>query len=59
MNPSDVISWAVCLGIAWLILASLTGVDEWIKTRFGTSKLTTLEERIAKLERRLDELGTK
>lgn len=56
MNPSSVIVWALCLGVAWLIFASLTGADEWLRSVFGTSKTGALEERVKKLEARLEEL---
>lgn len=59
MNPSSLITWALCLGVAWLILASLTGVDEWLRSRFGTSKRIDLEDRLKKLENRLEELEKK
>ena len=56
MDPSNLIMWAVCIGVAWVILASLTGMDEWLKALFGKSKLGELEKRVGKLEKRLDEL---
>jgi hypothetical protein len=56
MDPSKLITWAVCIGVGWLIFASLTGADEWLKSLFGKSKARDLEERIRKLEKRLDEL---
>jgi len=48
MNPTS--------GVGWLIFASLTGTDEWLRSLFGTSKTGALEERIKKLETRLEEL---
>ena len=59
MDPSNLVMWAVCLGVAWLIFASLTGADEWLKSLFGKSKTRDLETRVEKLEKRLDELGKK
>jgi len=60
MKPDSLIEWSLCLGIAWLILSSLTGVDEWVKDRFGTnSKTRKLEQCIAELEQRLAELEKK
>ncbi len=44
MDPSSLIMWAVCIGVAWVILASLTGMDEWLKALFGKSKLGELEK---------------
>ena len=43
MDPSNVIMWALCLGVAWLIFASLTGADEWLKSLLGKSKTRDLE----------------
>lgn len=59
MDPSSVITWAVCLGIAWLIFASITGVDDWLKSLFGKSKESELEERIGNLEKKLEEIARK
>jgi hypothetical protein len=59
MAPTGVILWAVCLGVAWLMFASLTGADEWLKSLLGTSKSRDLEERVKKLEGRLEELEKK
>ncbi len=56
MDPDKLIEWALCIGLAWIILGSLTGADEWLKSQFGQkSRTRDLEERIAKLEQRLDE----
>lgn len=55
MNPSS----ALCLGVAWQITAGFTGADEWLKSCFGKSKVSDLEEKVAKLEKRLDELEKK
>lgn len=59
MDPSNLITWAICLGVAWLIFASLTGADEWLKTLFGKTKMQVMEERLEKLEKRLDEVTRK
>jgi hypothetical protein len=60
MNPDKLIDWAVCIGVAWIILVSLTGADEWLKSLFGRKSQTQdLEERIAKLEQRLNEAEKK
>jgi len=57
MEPTRIIMWAVCIGVAWLLFASLTGADEWLKSLFGKSKMRDLEDRVEKLEKRLDELS--
>jgi hypothetical protein len=59
MNPSSLIAWAVCIGVAWLIFASLTGADYWLRSCFGKKKAQDLEARIEKLEKRLEELEKK
>ena len=59
MDPSNLIMWAVCIGVAWLIFASFTGADEGLKSLFGKSTIRDLEERIEKLEKRLDTLAKK
>jgi sensor domain CHASE-containing protein len=59
MDPSSLIAWAVCIGVAWLIFASLTGADDWLKSSFGKKRPRDLEARIEKLEKRLDELEKK
>ncbi len=56
MDPTDIILWAVCIGVAWLILSSLTGADEWLKSLFGKKTVGGLESRVEKLEKRLDDL---
>jgi hypothetical protein len=56
MEPMKVIMWAMCLALAWLLFASVTGADEWLKSLLGASKTKELETRVAKLEGRLEEL---
>ena len=59
MDPSDLITWALCVGVAWLIFAGLTGADDWLKSRFGKPTSRDWEERIEKLEKRVDEMSHK
>ena len=59
MDPSNIIVWAVCLGVAWLVFASNTGADDWLKSVFGKSKPHDLEDRVEKLEKRMDEISKK
>jgi hypothetical protein len=59
MDPSNIIVWAVCLGVAWLVFASITGADDWLKSLFGKTKLHELEDRVEKLGKRMDELSKK
>ena len=56
MEPMSVIMWAACLGLGWILFASVTGADEWLKSMLGTSKTKSLEERVRKLESRLEEM---
>lgn len=59
MDPSDLITWAVCIGIAWLIFAGLTGADDWLKSLFGKTNSRDLEIRIRELEKRVNEMAGK
>jgi hypothetical protein len=59
MDPSNLIVWAVCLGVAWLVFASITGADDWLKSLIGKSKREDLEAKVAKLEKHLDDLDKK
>ena len=56
MDPKSVMIWAVCLAVAWLLFASLTGADEWLRSLFGTSNSADLEARVSQLETRLQAL---
>jgi len=59
MDPSNLITWAVCLGVAWLIFAGLTGADDWLKSLFGKTNSKDLELRIQELEKRVTEISRK
>jgi len=52
----NVIIWAACLGLGWILFASITGANEWLRSLLGMSKAKALEERIQKLESRLEEM---
>jgi hypothetical protein len=57
MTPDGLIEWATCIGVAWLIFASLTDADQWLKSLFGRKdKERDLEERVAELEKRLKQV---
>lgn len=56
MQPTELVLWAVCLGLAWIFVSSMTGLGEWLKTRFGKSKLNELENRLQQMEKRLEAL---
>jgi len=59
MQPSSLIIWALCGGVAWLVFAGITGADDWLKSRFGTAKSSDLERRLEELEKRLEALEPK
>ena len=59
MNPSSLILWAVCLGVAWWVFASMTGADDWLKSLVGKSNVRDLEDKVARLEKRWDDLEKK
>jgi hypothetical protein len=59
MNPTDLLLWGICAGLGWLLFASVTGADEWIKSLFGNSQLSKLDQRINELETRLNSLENK
>jgi len=59
MDPSNLITWALCIGVAWLIFAGLTGADDWLKSMFGKSNSHDLEARLEELEKRVNEMGAK
>jgi hypothetical protein len=59
-DPFELIYWALGIGLAWMILISLTGLDDWLKGIFGKGKkqkelrtqLQALEARVALLEKK-------
>ena len=59
-NPFEIIPWALAIGLAWIILISLTDLDDWLKELFGKrrpdkelqAKLKSLEKRVAELEKK-------
>ena len=59
MDPSNMIMWAVSVGFAWLLFASITGADDWLKSLVGKSRTRNFEERVKNLEKRLDEISKK
>ena len=59
MEPTNLVMWAVSAGVAWLLFGSLTGADEWLKSLFGKSKMSDLEQRVEAMEKRLQELEKK
>lgn len=58
--PTDLIGWAIGLGVAWVIFNSLTGVDDWLKKLVGKKDRTAeLETKVVALEKRLADLEKK
>jgi hypothetical protein len=59
-DPFVIAVWAIAIGIAWLMLASMTGIDDWLKGVFGRKEsVATLTQRIDVLEKRLAQLEAK
>jgi hypothetical protein len=59
MNPMDLVLWSCFAGMAWLLFASVTGADEWLKSLFGNSKLNDLEKRLIEMEVRMETMEKK
>jgi len=59
-DPFEIIIWAMAIGLAWIMLTSMTGIDDWIKSLLGSkstnrelrSRINALERRVAELERK-------
>ena len=59
-SPFDLVLWAFGIGLAWIVLISLTGLDDWLKELVGKkradrgleAKLAALESRVAELEKK-------
>jgi hypothetical protein len=60
MGPFDLVLWAIGIGIAWVMLTSLTGLDDSLKKLFGKRNSTAaLEEKVDALEKRVAQLEGK
>ena len=56
-DPFDLIFWAIGIGLAWMILITLTGLDDWQKMLIGKRRTTVaLEAKIEALEKRVTDL---
>ena len=59
-NPFGLVIWAIAVGFAWLMLAGITGIDDWLKKMIGrknsaaelAAKIEVLEKRLAQLEQK-------
>jgi hypothetical protein len=57
-NPFEIIPWALAIGLAWMVFACMTGLDDWLTSLVGkkrsrsalAAKVEALERRIAQLE---------
>lgn len=59
-DPFDLVIWAIAIVIAWEILASATGFQDWIKGALGRKDTNkALEAQIQALEARVKELEQK
>lgn len=56
MEASELIVWALCIGIALNLLFSITGLDDLISNLFGKSKTNDLELKVEELEARIKQL---
>jgi BMFP domain-containing protein YqiC len=60
MTPTQLILWAFAIGLAWMILISMTELDVWLKRLIGkkdrneelTARLKALEDRVKELEQK-------
>jgi hypothetical protein len=56
-TPFDLIAWALGIGIAWVILVTLTGFDDWLRKLVGKkTRSSALEAKVDALEKRVAEL---
>ena len=57
MQPLDLISWALAIGLAWAAIVLFMPVDRWVGTFLARrhTRLKDLEGRIIALERKLEE----
>ena len=59
-EPFDLVLWALAIGLAWMILISMTGLDDWLKSLFGGKRRNKeLAERVKELEERVKRLEQK
>lgn len=57
-NPFELVIWAIAVGLAWLMFAGITGIDDWLKKTLRrkdsaaelAAKIEALERRLAQLE---------
>ncbi len=56
-DPFQIIPWAVAIGVAWVILGAMTGLDDFLKKLAGRKdKTADLEAKIVALEKRVAQL---
>ena len=59
-EPFDLVWWALAIGLAWMILINMTGLDDWLKSLFGGKRQNReLAERVKALEERVKRLEQK
>lgn len=59
-DPFDLVLWAFGIGIAWMVLISFTGLDDWLKALTGKKRTSKgVEARLAALEKRVADLEKK
>lgn len=59
-DPFELIPWAIAIGIAWVMLTSMTGLDGFLKKLVGRKETTAaLDAKIEALEKRVAQLEGK
>jgi hypothetical protein len=59
-NPFELIPLAVAVGVAWMVLSEMTGLNDGLKKLFrGKGSAAMLETRVAVLEKRVAQLEEK
>lgn len=59
-DPFDMVGWALAFGIAWVVLTSMTGLDDFLKKLVGRKEKTSaLEAKVEALEKRIAQLEEK
>ena len=57
MTPSELFNWAFAIALGWGVIVFFMPIDQWVAAFFARrqTRIKHLEERIAAIERRIDE----
>ena len=57
MTPSELFNWAFAIALGWGVIVLFMPIDKWLGAFFERrqTRLKQLEERIAAIERRIEE----